>query len=265
MSFLRLASFALPLALAGLGFVFSQDLGPNEHEVTTPPSRTDRTDVWTLDFRFKDPRIIKAYTPDKGTRLVWYLWFQVINRTDKPHEFAPVFELVSHDYPAIYVDQPYPGVVEQIRKIEDPSNYLHIKSTYEIGRQLIPVSKPPEEAFPTAVTGVAVWDASPVDPKKREAGKRELADTMQFSIFVRGLSNGFVKVDPPAPGLPPQYRDKTLQLKFRRTADRFSTDSRDMQYVPPAEWTYRSSNRTLRVDDKTGLPNLPGTNTKEAP
>jgi hypothetical protein len=265
MSFLRLASFALPLALAGLGLVFAQDLGPNEHEVTTPPSRTDRTDVWTLDLRFKDPRIITARIPGRGTRICWYLWFQVINRTGKPREFQPIFELVSHDYPASFIDEPYPSVVDEIRRLEDPSNYLNIKSTYEIGKSLIPVSKPPEEAFATAVTGVAVWDASPGDPKKRVAGKRELADTMQFSIFIRGLSNGFVRVDPPAPGLPAQYRDKTLQLKFRRTGDRFSTDSRDMQYVPPAEWTYRSSNRTLKGEDKNGLPNLPGANAKQAP
>ena len=93
-------------------------------------------------------------------------------------------------------------------------------------------------------------------------GARELSDTTQFSIFIRGLSNGYVKVDPPAPGLPAQYRDKTLQLKFRRTGDRFSTDARDMIYVPPAEWTYRSSPRTLRVDDKTGLLDLPGAKSK---
>ena len=149
MSLSRVASFALAavLATAGLALVHSQDLGPNEHEVTTPPSRTDRTDTWVLDLRFKDPRIITAHVPGRGTRICWYLWFQVINRTDKPRKFEPIFELVTHDYPATYTDDPLPSVVDQIRKIEDPSNYLKVKNTYEFNFSYIPVSKPPEEAL----------------------------------------------------------------------------------------------------------------------
>ena len=238
---LFLATFVLvPAALV------SQEPGPNEREVKTAPTRGDKSDIYALDFRFKDPRIIKVHIPGRGTRICWYLWYQVINRTEKPRKFRPIFELVTHDYPAIYKDESgLLSVEEAIRKLEDPSDYQKIKSTYAIGLNLIPVSKPPEEAFPTTITGVAVWDASPEDLKNRPAGKRDLSDCTQFSIFVRDLSNGFVQVDAPGPGLPPQTREKTLQLKFRRTGDRYSTDSRDMVFVGPAEWTYRPSARSL--------------------
>jgi hypothetical protein len=227
------------------GFSFAQGPGPNEREVTTTPPKAGRTDVWTLDFRFKDPRIIKVNIPGRGTRLVWYMWYQVINRNEKPIKFWPVFDLVTHEHPAVYQDENLPTVLETIRKIEDPSGYLNIKDTVEMSLTPIPVSKPAEEAFPIARTGIAIWDASSADLKNRDPSKRDLSDSTQFSVFVRGLSNGFVEVDPPAPGLPPITRDKTLQLKFRRVGDRYSTDPRDMVFVSPAEWTYRPSNRIL--------------------
>jgi hypothetical protein len=254
---------AIGLLTLGLGLVLilgalpgtSQEPGPNEREVKTAPAKASKSDIWTLDFRFKDPRIITAHIPGRGTRICWYLWYQVINRTEKPVRFQPIFELVCHDYPAVYKDEsPLPSVEEKIRKLEDPHDYLKIKNTYEIGLNLIPISKPAEEAFPRAITGVAIWDASPVDLKNRPAGHRDLSDCTQFSIFVRGLSNGFVIVDPPGPGLPPQTREKTLQLKFRRTGDRYSTDSRDMVFMGPHEWTYRPANRTLIPESKEKTP-----------
>ena len=78
---------------------------------------------------------------------------------------------------------------------------------------------------------MAIWDATAADPKKRDPKTRDLSDTTRFSIFVRGLSNGYVQVDGPAPGLPPITQYKTLQLNFQRKGDRFSVDSRDIDFV----------------------------------
>ena len=73
--FLLLSTFiAIPAVLV------SQEPGPNEREVKTAPCGGGKSDVWALDFRFKDPRIIKAHIPGRGTRICWYLWYQVINR-----------------------------------------------------------------------------------------------------------------------------------------------------------------------------------------
>lgn len=215
----------------------------NEREVKSEVSALDKADVWALDFRFKDPRLIKVNYPGRGTRIFWYFWYQVINRTGEPRLFVPQMELVTLDNPGIYKDEDLPAVVDAIKRIEDPTGYQDIKNSVTISSSPVPVSKPVDQAFPKAITGVAVWDASPADLKKRDSEHKDLMDCTRFSIFVRGLSNGFVTVDPIAPGQPPITRHKTLQLNFRRQGDRFSVDSRDISFVAPAEWIYRAAAR----------------------
>jgi len=219
----------------------------NEREVKSMPSQFDKVGVWAMEFRFKDPRIITVKLPTRGERICWYLWYQVINRTGKPEEISPYFELVTLDNPGIYRDEILITAEAAIRKIEDPNGYQDIKNTVLISKFAIPPSKPVDEAFPRAITGVAIWDAGPADPAQRDPKFKEMTDTTRFSIFIRGLSNGFVEVDAPAPGLPPITQYKTLQLNFKRKGDRFSTDSRDIEFVTPAQWIYRSASRTIPV------------------
>ena len=217
----------------------------NEREVKAQTSKLDKSNVWAFDFRFKDPRMIVASYPGRGTRVFWYMWYQVINRTGKPEKFSPSFELVTLDNPAVYRDEVLPAVIDEIRKVEDPTGYQKIKNSVNIADKEIRPSLPPDEAFPFAVTGVAVWDATSADPKKRDAKTKELADTTSFSIFIRGLSGGSVQVDGPAPGLPPITQYKTLQLNFRRKGDRYSVDPRDIEFIAPAKWIYRAAGRTI--------------------
>src|SRR5262245_27598618 len=123
MSFPRLVWLLLPLAMCtALVGVHSQELGPNEREVVTPAPKAGTSDLYTLDFKFKDPRIIKVHIPGRGTRICWYLWYQVINRTGKPVTFRPVFELVTHDYPGVFIDENLPTAETAVRKLEDPDN-----------------------------------------------------------------------------------------------------------------------------------------------
>jgi hypothetical protein len=105
------------------------------------------------------------------------------------------------------------------------------------------VSLPPDKAFPKVITGVAIWDGTPADPKARDENKHDLSDTTRFSIFVGGLSNASVQVDPLAKGQVqlPIVRRKTLQLNFKRAGDRWQLDSRDISFEAPAEWIYRAS------------------------
>ena len=111
-----------------------------------------------LDLKFKDPRIIKVYVPGQGTRLYWYMWYQVINRTDSPHRFVPYFEIVTMDHPAVYPDRHYPTVKDAIAKLEDPTGYQDIKDSVSISTDMIPVSK--ADMLPRAITGVAIWEAA---------------------------------------------------------------------------------------------------------
>jgi hypothetical protein len=211
-----------------------------EREVKSSSTPGDKSRVWTLDFRFKDPRIIKVHVPNKGTRIYYYLWYQVINYTGAPRDFIPVFELVTVDYPGNHRDQIEPTVLEEIKKVEDLTGYQEIKSSVDISAQKIAPSKPVDEAFPHAVTGVAIWPVTEADPAKRDPKVKDISDSTRFSIFVTGLTNAYVTVDPIAPGAPPVTRWKTLQINFKRQHEKFTLDSRDIQFVPNAEWVYRA-------------------------
>jgi hypothetical protein len=244
------------LTLAGVALVLAAVPAPsqltfNEREVKSVKSEVDKGDVWAFDFRFKDPRLIMGNVPGRGTRICWYLWFQVINRTGEVRDFNPIFELVTQDSPGVYVDEVLPTVEEAIRRVEDPAGIQDIKNTVAISLKKIPLSKAADEAFPRAVTGVAIWDGSAADAKGRDPKVKDLSDCSRFSIFVRGLSNGHVVVDPPAPGLPPITRYKTLQLNFERQGERFSVDARDIKFKTPPEWIYRAAGRNkLQTNDK---------------
>ncbi len=208
-------------------------------DITSPTSK-----VWVLDFKFKDPRLIKVDVPGRGQKVCWYLFYQVINKTPQPRTLIPDFELVTHDRNTVHHDQILPKVQEAIRQIEDPSNYLKIKNSVTIQAEPIPPSR--KEAEPRAVTGVAIWDD--VDPESN-----------YYSIFVSGLSNGWaVTDDPEKPGVKSIVRRKTLQLNFRRLGDRYLQRSEEIHFVPPAQWLYRGSSLTV-----PGLPSAPVEGKKE--
>jgi hypothetical protein len=217
------------LASAALAGPFLVAQGPpafNEHETKRLDNVQDRDGIWVLDFRFKDPRLITVDIPGRGRKLCWYLWYQVINRSAEPRTFIPDFELVTYDKPHVFHDQILPKVQEAIRRVEDPTGHLDIKNSVTIASEPIPVSK--KDAFPKAVTGVAIWDD--VDPEAN-----------RYSIFVSGLSNGWSVDDKEV------VRRKTLQLNFRRLGSKYYQDAREIRFVAPEAWVYRAS--TLKVPD----------------
>jgi hypothetical protein len=227
----------LPLfLLAGLilGFVsIALAVNPNERDVKPQANVQDSDDItsptskiWVLDFKFKDPRLIKANVPGRGQKICWYLWYQVTNYTKEPRTFIPDFELVTHDRRTTHHDQIMPAVQEAIRQVEDPADILKIKNSVTIANDPIPVSRP--EAASRPVTGVAIWDD--VDP-----------DSNRYSIFIAGLSNGWSLTDPIPPDTKPVVRRKTIQLNFRRLGDRLNMKSEEIHFVPPAQWLYRGS------------------------
>jgi len=246
---------ALGVVVASFSMSNAQGPGnPNEREVKSSGTLTDdpKSGNWTLDFAFKDPRLIKVNVPGRGTRICWYMWFKVTNYTKEPRTFYPEFELVTLDFPGSYMDETLTTVEDAIRKLEDPAGYQDIKNTVTISATPIPVSLPPGKAFPKITYGVAIWDGSPADLKGRDEKSRDLSDSQRFSIFVSGLSNEWVKVDPLAKGKADQpiIQRKTLQLNFKRAGDRFSLDSRDITFEPPAQWVYRSSKLPkLKLED----------------
>lgn len=221
-----------------LSVALAQTGGFNEREAPYQASAEDKDGVWVLNFRFKDPRLITVDIPGRGRRLCWYMWYQVINYTGQPRTFIPDFELVTFDKPGTYHDQVLPKVQEAIKKIEDTTGHLNIKNSVTIAREPIPPSK--KDAFPRPVTGVAIWDD--VDP---EASK--------YTIFVSGLSNGWSLAEIP-PDNQQVIRRKTLQLNFKRTGDKFSTDAREIKFVSPVDWIYRGSLKVPGLGPKMNEP-----------
>ncbi len=221
----------LLLAIAPAGaLVVAQSVGGfNERDAKPQVNTQDIVlgeKLWVLNFRFKDPRLITVDIPGKGKKVVWYLWYQVINNTGEPRTFIPEFELVTLDKHTVHRDIIIPKAIEAIKKVEDPTSYLDIKNSVTIATQPIPVTKP--NSAPRPVTGVALWD----DIFAQEP------DTTRFSVFVTGLSNGYAEVD--APGGKKLLRRKTLQMNFKRLSDRFHLDA-EVKFIPQTEWLYRAS------------------------
>src|SRR5262249_10488714 len=120
---------ALALGVGAGGLAWADN--PNERPVKPEVNVQDPEDItkedskiWVLDFKFKDPRLIKVDVPGRGQKVCWYLWYQVTNYTKEPRLFIPDFELVTHDTNKVYHDQVLPKVQEAIRQIEDPTGYL---------------------------------------------------------------------------------------------------------------------------------------------
>jgi len=207
---------------------------------------TERTGkLWVLHFRFKDMRVVKVNIPGKGTRICWYLWYQVINYTGEPHTFIPQFELVTKDTRMNYVDQVLPAAQEQISKLFP---YDKIKNSVTIAKEPIPVSLP--MADPKPVTGVATWidpyEPSPDDDAKErkfKEGMKKLADSNIYTVYVTGLSNGFTTVDGDASDPRPTVVRKALRLPFRRMGDKFLMKTDAIRYQPTTDspWLYRAS------------------------
>jgi hypothetical protein len=228
----RLALVTLLATVPVLSLAVAQTVGPyNEYNARRQVNVKDTNQTWALDFRFKSPRLLTVDVPGRGKKIVWYMWYQVINRTGESRTFVPDFELVTLDKHTVHHDQVLPKAEEAIRRIEDPTRYLDIKNSVTIQARPIPITKP--DSAPRAITGVAIWDDV-------FAGQ---PDTTRFSVFVSGLSNGWSKDDQGT------VRRKTLQLNFKRLSDRTHLDA-EVKFLPPEEWIYRAMTPVKKAEEK---------------
>lgn len=242
---------ATALAGAAAPALFAQDnrgLQPGERAVDPADLPLDRAGIWTLHFRYKPPRIATVNGFDArgnpAPQVVWYMWYQVYNRSGEPVYFTPEFELVTRNPPTNSLDEPQPHIFEQVRRLEDrtitaedPTGRLNLMSSIQISRRPIPPSLP--DAFPRLVSGLAVWtDMAQRAPR-----------AAQFSVFVTGLSNGVATEQTPLPDnrVITVIKRKTLRLDFVRPTDDNSprpTDIRpDLSNGPAESWVYRATSR----------------------
>ena len=244
---------ALITAVGGPAAVLAQpEVGEKKIDPLDLP--LDKPGTWTLYFRYKSPRIAtldgfgKDGKPEK--KIVWYMWYQVYNlapegRTPEPVTFLPEFELVTKDLLTAHLDEPQPHIVEQLRKIEDPTGVLNIQTTISISKRPIPPSKP--DAIPRVVSGLAIWtDMAERAPK-----------TNKFSVYISGLSNGLATEDLRTGEK--LIKRKTLQINFIRPTDDNRpkiTDIRPDDALGPAEqWIYRTTSVAKAIGG--AAPKLP--------
>lgn len=179
----------------------------------------DKEGIWVLDFAFKSLRIRDVVLPDKGRRPVYYLYYRVVNRTAKPRMFVPQFTMVNEEGRR-FEEQVIPEVMPVIQAREDPTVPV-LGAVNIIG--IIPPST--KQGVDDAVFGAATWEKW--DPKSD-----------RFSIYVRGLSDGYKEMPNPAGGKP-IVKYKTLRIDFIRRGDEKNISEKEIELNDPAyEWVY---------------------------
>lgn len=196
------------------------EIGPNDVLVDASVLPRDREGIWVFDFAFKPVRLRTVELPGKGRKRVHYLYYKVINNTGEARMFVPQFTLVT-DTGKRYEDSVIPQAVEVIAAREDAT--IPLLGAVDIVGYLPPNRD--QQGVDDAVFGVAVWDE--VDPA---------AD--HFSIYIRGLSDGYQESNPPGGG-EPTTRYKTLRINFDRPGDERDLSEREIRLAdPPYEWIY---------------------------
>jgi hypothetical protein len=178
----------------------------------------DKEGIWVLDFAFKPLRIKTVEIPGKGRKQVHYLYYKVTNRTGKPRVFIPEFIMVNEAGKKFH-DNVIPQAVPLIQAREDAT--IPLLGAVNVMGMIPPSTKPDVD---DAVYGVATWEKW--DP---------MSD--RFSIFVRGLSDGY-KVVPGQTGAK-AVKYKTLRIDFIRRGDEHHLNEKEIYLNdPPYEWAY---------------------------
>lgn len=212
-------TLAMAAGMAGAGGDFGfQAVRPQvlQREIKDVP------DIWVLDIQFRNPRYIPAEIPGSGRELVWYMTYKIINHTGAERQFIPRFTLVT-DKGEIFHDVIVPRAEAAVRMREDPTNAKSYSNSVTISREPIPPSEP--EAAPHVRYGVAFWRNPPLE-----------ADS--FTIYVTGLSNGYVAVHDPKTGQT-ELRRKTLKLEFTKPGDDRNVSEKEIRFSGDPTWIYR--------------------------
>jgi hypothetical protein len=179
----------------------------------------DKQGIWVLDFSYKPLRIKTIDIPGKGRKQIYYLYYRVVNRTGAPRKFTPRFIMVN-DKDEKFEDNVVPQAIPAIQAREDPS--IPVLGGVNIMGILPPSSKPDAD---DAVYGVATWEKWDHNADR-------------FSIYVRGLSDGYKEIPSPS-GAKPSVKYKTLKLDFIRRGGNQNINRREIQLAdPPHEWLY---------------------------
>jgi hypothetical protein len=229
----RLCPAQEPEKLRGPDPIPEDKLVPDLHTIPVPHDRPafnvqmvnasllprDKEGIWVLDFAFKSLRMRTVEIPGVGRRRIHYLYYKAVNRTGKPRMFVPQFIMVN-EAGERFEDNVIPEAIPLIQAREDGS--IPILGAVNV-MGMIPASTKPN--VDDAVFGVATWD-------------KWDAKSDRFSIYVRGLSDGY-KETPDPNGGKAKVKYKTLKIDFIRRGDDLNLHEREIQLADPAfEWVY---------------------------
>ena len=236
-----------------------------------------RHETWSLDFKFKVPRMIWVDIPQANgamqRKLVWYLVYAVTNsgkvmvpvedeslpypttegkkvwevkQSDKPVRFIPKFAFEAHcRFPLPQKPSVVHETVSVYKEMVLPLAVSAIQSREDKNRKLLTTPEMCRE-IPVGETvwGVVTWfDVDTVTEEKPTALYR-------FSIYIEGLTNAYRWTDKPENlkiegGINRGRRlvNKTLKLNFWRPGDEFYPHEGEIRYGLPGEvdyeWVYR--------------------------
>lgn len=229
-----------------------------------------RRDIWNLEFAFKPLRRIWLDMPQPTGKMqrkhLYYMVYRVKNTggdfapkpiKDETYEhvtygtervnkdgltFLPHFVLsgkvlVNGQYESKeYLDRVIPFATEAIREREGITSKLY--NSVEITKVRIPLS---DDRNDRSVWGVVTWE--------------DLDRRMDyFSIYIQGLTNayqfteapnGYDKTSPPGTGR--EFKQKTLQLNFRRAGDALYEHEEELLYGIRLEKNPTEQTRILRL------------------
>jgi len=187
--------------------------------IKTAPLPKDRAGIWVLDFAYKPLRIQTVEIPGKGRRAVHYLYYKVVNRTGTPRPFLPQFIMVN-ERGQKFEDAVIPEAIPIIKNREDPT--IALRGAVDVMGTIPPSTK---QGVDDAVFGVAVWE-------------RWDTSSDRYSIYVRGLSDGYKEITPPDGGKP-IVRYKTLKIDYIRRGDERNISEKEIEPGdPPYDWVY---------------------------
>ena len=167
--------------------------------VCFPLRGQDKPGVWTLDVKFENPKTAKVNIPGRGERVIWYLEYEVVNNTKQARTFTPFFGLVSN------------------KRKQEVSDEVLLAAEEKLGagrRNSVTVAK---DALPPGGKIQAVAYFYDQD-----------ATATNFTVYVRGLSNGFAVQDK-------LTKYKNLQMEFQRGGE-----GQAIRPVGAQKWIYRA-------------------------
>ena len=154
---------------------------------------------WCSDYHWGKPPLLERKT-------LWYMWYQVINKTNESHLFIPYFVLVTQDNNTVHHDEILPRADDAIKLVEDPGGSDDMKNSVTISNKpILPAALPKNYSaaqlavFKNSPVTRLLWcadyfSAKPILPAKPVTGVAiwdELnPDVDHFSVLVIGLSNG---------------------------------------------------------------------------